>query len=190
MSALIAAFVGTDHHPFDRLVSWLDELALRLAPDTHVVVQYGASRPPLVAEGHAFLRQQDLRELLSTADAVVCHGGPGTVMDARNADHVPVCVARDPSLGEHVDGHQQRFVAMASRTGLVLEARSRPELGRLLAERIDRRHGHALDRSPTPDDIESASAQVRLASELDGVWGSRPARRSSLGRYFGSRVMR
>ncbi len=53
-----------------------------------------------------------LEELLAQATVVVCHGGPGTVTEARDAGHVPLCMPRDPELGEHVDDHQQRFAAL------------------------------------------------------------------------------
>ena len=38
--SLIFAMVGTDHHPFHRLVDWMDEAARR-HPDTRFVVQHG-----------------------------------------------------------------------------------------------------------------------------------------------------
>ena len=118
MKPLVLGLVGTDHHPFDRLVAWMDIAAGR-RDDVHFVVQYATSRAPRVAEGHAFLPHERLVELMQEASVVVCHGGPGTIMDARQAGHVPLCVPRDPRLGEHVDGHQQRFAAVVGEVGLV-----------------------------------------------------------------------
>ncbi len=118
MSALVLALAGTDHHPFARLVEWMDAAAAR-RPDVRFVVQHGAGPAPRVAEGHGFLAHDHLSRLVQEADAVVCHGGPGTIMDARAAGHVPLCVPRDPRLGEHVDDHQQRFVAVVGEVGLV-----------------------------------------------------------------------
>lgn len=118
MNDLILALTGTDHHPFDRLVRWTDEAAAR-HPEAHFVVQYGRTRPPLVAEGHDFLGHELLAELLARARVVVCHGGPGTLMEARDAGHVPLCVPRDPRLGEHVDDHQQRFATAVEGAGVV-----------------------------------------------------------------------
>ena len=54
----------------------------------------------------------------------MCHGGPGLITEAREAGHVPLCVPRDPQLGEHVDGHQQRFAALAAREGVVRTVQS------------------------------------------------------------------
>lgn len=118
MSGLVLALVGTDHHPFDRLVDWIDEAAVRHR-GTRFVVQHGASKAPLVAEGHEFLVQERMSRLLRDARVVVCHGGPGTIMDARSAGHVPICVPRDPRYGEHVDGHQLRFSELVGSADVV-----------------------------------------------------------------------
>ncbi|WP_166136702.1 glycosyltransferase [Nocardioides ochotonae] len=118
MRATVLALVGTDHHPFHRLVDWVDAAAVR-HPDVRFVVQHGAAAPPLVAEGHKFLSHARLTTEMTRCAAVVCHGGPGTIMDARAAGHVPLCVPRDPGLGEHVDGHQLRFARLVGAAGVV-----------------------------------------------------------------------
>ena len=130
MSALVLALAGTDHHPFDRLVQWMD-VAARLRDDVRFVVQHGYSPVPQVAEGHSFLPHDQMVTLMQEAAVVVCHGGPGTIMDARQAGHVPLCVPRDPRLGEHVDGHQQRFASVVGEVGLV---RVVPSLEALLVD--------------------------------------------------------
>ena len=128
---LVVAVVGTDHHPFNRVVGWLDAWAAA-HPAARVVIQYGTSTPPVTAEGHDLLPVQALEELLRAADAVVCHGGPGTIMEAREAGHLPIVVARDPALGEHVDAHQQRFAARVAELGQVFLADTPEELSGLL----------------------------------------------------------
>lgn len=110
--------VGTDYHPFDRLVNWADRWAAA-NPSAEVVVQYGTSRAPSVAEGHAFLSPDELHCYMDAADFVVTHGGPATITEARRRRCTPICVPRDPVLGEHVDDHQQRFAQFLSRQGLV-----------------------------------------------------------------------
>jgi hypothetical protein len=51
---LVLISVGTDHHPFDRLVTWADGwLATRPEGSVRCVVQSGTSRAPLVAEHRA-----------------------------------------------------------------------------------------------------------------------------------------
>lgn len=114
---LVAVLLGTDHHPFHRLLRWVDET--QGASPYSWFVQYGFSTPPAGLAGCAMLGIRDLADLLGRADAVVTHGGPGLIMEARAAGHVPVVVPRDPQLHEHVDGHQQRFAARIGEDGLV-----------------------------------------------------------------------
>ena len=114
----VLVLVGTDHHPFDRLVDWADQWA-REHPDVEVVVQHGRSREPAVATGHAFLDHSVLTELMSSAAVVVSHGGPATISEARAAGHAPLVVPRDPAHGEHVDDHQLRFSSWLAAKGLI-----------------------------------------------------------------------
>jgi UDP-N-acetylglucosamine transferase subunit ALG13 len=169
--SLVLVMVGTDHHPFDRIVDWVDTAARRY-PEHRFLVQHGDSRAPAVAEGSAFLPHGEIRRLLREADGVVCHGGPGTIMDARDAGHVPICVPRDPARGEHVDGHQQRFAALVHQAGVVTRAETVTEfqeaLAGLLVPRLLPRPTRAA-LSP-----ETVQARARAALELEGLW--RPGR--------------
>lgn len=137
---LVAVLLGTDHHPFDRLVAWTTRLAG--AGDTDWFVQHGATalpeRQPWLT-GRAMLDAEELEDLLQRADAVVTHGGPGLIMEARTLGHLPVVVARDPLLGEHVDDHQQRFVRRVAAAGSVLEADSPRELADGVRRAIEHR---------------------------------------------------
>jgi len=168
VTALVLALTGTDHHPFDRMVRWVDAAAARHR-DVRFVVQHGATRPPLVAEGHDFLGQASLAALIAQAAVVVCHGGPGTILDAREAGHVPLCVPRDPDLGEHVDGHQQRFVALVGEAGVVRDVRSRASFDQELAEALGR---GAPARVSVPVSVLRDAARARAALELDGLMSS------------------
>lgn len=172
----MVALAGTDHHPFDRMVQWVDAAAAR-RPDVRFVVQHGATAPPVVAEGHEFLAHDRLVALLGEASAVVCHGGPGTIMDAREAGHVPLCVPRDPRLGEHVDGHQQRFAAAVADSGAVRVISSlesfHDELDAALVP------ASALGRAVVTSEARDA-ARARLAVELDHLIAVRPQRLARL----------
>lgn len=126
---LVAVLLGTDHHRFDRLVTWIGQLAA--TGDIDWFVQHGATELPTGQpwmSGRPMLGAAELEDLLERADAVVTHGGPGLIMEARTHGHLPVVVARHPALGEHVDDHQQRFVRRIAATGSVLEADSPLEL--------------------------------------------------------------
>lgn len=173
MTRTVIALAGTDHHPFDRLVDWMDEAALRRR-DVRFVVQHGATRAPRVAEGRDFIPFDELGPLLSQAALVVCHGGPGTITDAREAGHVPVCVPRDPALGEHVDGHQQRFAAMAAEQGLVRLPGSEQAFHTLVVTSLIPRPRR---EAASPITRERDDARARLAVELDELIRRGPARR-------------
>lgn len=104
----VVVSVGTDHHRFDRLMAWIDAWA-STQPEVIILVQRGTSSPPRHVTSVELLPHPDLLRRFEAAAAVVCHGGPSTVMDARQAGRRPIVVARDPALGEHVDDHQLRF---------------------------------------------------------------------------------
>lgn len=171
MSALVVVLLGTDHHPFQRLVDWSDEVAA-LRADLHVLVQHGATSPPRCAEGRAYLPHGELMDLVADAAAVACHGGPGTIMDARSAGHRPVCVPRDPALGEHVDGHQLRFARLVGRSGAVRTVARADQFHAALHEAV--RGASGRPATITHDPVVDV-ARERLGRELDRlVAGRRP----------------
>lgn len=128
---LILASLGTDHHPFDRLVGWLDAWAAE-HPHVRVLVQHGASPAPATASAVQFLDHTELRAAMAAATAVVCHGGPATIMEARHCGHVPLVVARDPARGEHVDNHQSLFVARLDAAGVARACPTHDQLAAVL----------------------------------------------------------
>ncbi len=111
----VAVLLGTDHHPFDRLVEWAATLAAG-SPDPWFV-QHGSSQLHPELDGRRMLGGRELTRLLGSVDVVVTHGGPGLIMEARAARHIPIVVPRDPALGEHVDGHQIRFAQRLDERG-------------------------------------------------------------------------
>ena len=113
----VLATVGTDHHRFDRFVALLDDWAAR-HPDVDVFVQHGSSDAPNVPKGVEYLPYDQLAAAMTTTDAVVCHGGPTTIIEARRLGHLPIVIPRKRALGEHVDNHQVRF---AKRMGSLRE---------------------------------------------------------------------
>lgn len=165
MIPLVLALSGTDHHPFDRLVHWMDDAAA-CHPDVRFLVQHGRSTPPTVAEGTAYLEHDVMTDLMRQALVVVCHGGPGTLMDAREAGHLPLVVPRDPALGEHVDGHQQRFARMVADAGVAVHVAS--------VEAWRREVDQAVTDGPRPRTSAAVAtardaARALLATELDAL---------------------
>lgn len=118
---LVAVFVGTDHHRFDRLATWVSTLASE--GWARWFIQHGATpwtpTAHVPVRGAAYVDQTTLDDVLREAGAVVTHGGPGMIMDAHLAGHTPVVVARDPKRHEHVDDHQMRFVARLADRGQI-----------------------------------------------------------------------
>lgn len=141
---MVAVLLGTDHHPFHRLLGWVSEAARW--NDVRWLVQHGSTPLPQNLDGTQMLGEEQLADILRRADAVVTHGGPGLVMEARAAGHVPVVVPRDPALGEHVDQHQLRFVARLDAAGLVRAAYDEPEFTRTLDTALGE------GRSPAPEE--------------------------------------
>lgn len=116
---LVLALVGTDHHQFDRLVGWVDNWYRDTGSSPACLVQFGQSRPPSTAPGVPFLDHDHLQELVRSAWVVVCHGGPGVIMEVRKSGLRPLVVPRSPREGEHVDDHQQRFCRHLAGKGLI-----------------------------------------------------------------------
>ncbi|WP_238360317.1 glycosyltransferase [Micromonospora fiedleri] len=120
--------VGTDKHPFDRLVGWLREWYGEVADEVVLTVQHGHTRVEGLPDAVPFLGHAELQTAMAGADLVVCHGGPATILEARRHGHLPIVVPRDPSLGEHVDNHQQLFARRLGAAGLVALCETRQEL--------------------------------------------------------------
>ena len=101
--------VGTDHHPFPRFLEWMAAAQREIGFD--LLVQRGATPEQSAVRSIDYLPAAELEARMASADVVVCHGGPGTMSLAQRCGHRPIVIARDPSLGEHVDDHQQRYTA-------------------------------------------------------------------------------
>ncbi len=100
--------VGTDHHPFHRLTSWVDAWAGG-ADEVECLMQTGTSSPPKHVPWVDYLAYSEMEAALQRASVIVCHGGTGTIMLARHLGKVPLVVPRLHVHGEHVDDHQAAF---------------------------------------------------------------------------------
>lgn len=144
----VLAAVGTDHHPFDRFVTWLDTWQQQNA-DCEVFIQRGTTKLVPQARSAQWLEPKELDSMMHRADAIVCHGGPSTIMEARQAGVVPVVIPRNPQMGEHVDEHQMRFAEFMGAKGVILPARSEAELSRQLARIAMGDAERVVARTPT-----------------------------------------
>ncbi|MEO8107098.1 MAG: glycosyltransferase [Actinomycetes bacterium] len=164
MSRILVS-VGTDFHPFQRLVDWADGFAQR-HPEHEVFIQYGAARPPVCAERSRLLDYSQLQTEIARADAVVCHGGPATITEVRRSGLIPICFPRDPGRGEHVDGHQQRFTQRLGEGGLVHSANDVDELDALVNAAV------AQVRTDAPTQVALPPAVHRLGELIGELPGS------------------
>ncbi len=164
--AQVLVAVGTDHHPFDRLVGWVDEWAAE-HPESAVLIQRGTSAPGEHCATIDLLPHPELCERFARADVVISHGGPSTVMDARMAGRLPIVVPRDPDRGEHVDDHQQRFASHLKRHELAEVANGRAELHRLLDEATE-----FPERFSLPIDERTIGGVIEFGRVVDELLGT------------------
>lgn len=160
--------VGTDHHPFDRLMDWVTQIR-ESTTGVRFVVQHGTTTPPQGVEAHSTMSPEDLAQVMSACDAVVTHGGPGSIFDARSAGHVPVVVPRESRFGEHVDDHQVRFGTRIASDGAVRLARTQPEFDDAVAAALaDGRQSRSSDTDHAVDD-----AVARFSALVDRLMQQR-----------------
>ncbi len=163
---LVFVTVGTDHHPFDRLVAWADEWARSgRNRGTDCLIQSGTSRSPEHTKFSDYMRYDEMVEAMERAIAVVCHGGPATIMDARRLGRIPIVVPRNADLGEHVDNHQRRFAARMAELGQVHLPATEHELFELLERALIDPNAFALVESGD----EIAQAVKRFEGLVDGL---------------------
>jgi UDP-N-acetylglucosamine transferase subunit ALG13 len=132
VKARVFVTVGTDHHPFDRLVEWADAWFAQSHGAADCFIQSGTSTPPRRMPGQDYLDYEVMREWMKSATAVVCHGGPATIMECRYSGVKPIVVPRRRSLGEHVNDHQVDFSRRMAESGQVSLAATSNELMALL----------------------------------------------------------
>ena len=169
----ILVTVGTDHHPFDRLIAWTNAW-LERHPDCAgaVYVQSGAASVAPACPGSRFLGADRLGVLFDSADVIVCHGGPASIAEAWARGHVPIVVPREPALGEHVDDHQVEFCRKVAQAGRISLARTPAGFCELL-DQAARDPAQFRADVPVPD-IDAAVARF---GELVDDLVSRPASR-------------
>ena len=130
--------VGTDFHPFDRAIGWVDSwLGKNPEMAARTLVQHGTSSPSKHAVNADLLSYSELQTAMEDAELVLSHGGPATIFEARKRGHLPLCIARNPMLGEHVDNHQEVFVEYLGNAGLVQPVASEEHLHQYLDDHLN-----------------------------------------------------
>lgn len=168
--------VGTDYHRFDRLILWLDEW-LATGPDVgHVVVQRGTSADSNRADTSIdYIPRSHLIEEFQQATAVVCHGGPATILECRSNGLVPIVVPREERFDEHVNDHQVDFCERLAEHDEIQLARTKDEFFRFLELAVQRGAAQVA-----VDDGHTAESIGRFEEAMVGLLGDR-ARTTPIG---------
>jgi UDP-N-acetylglucosamine transferase subunit ALG13 len=169
--------VGTDHHPFNRIISWTNDW-LRLHPEQApgFFVQSGAVSVIPACSSSQFLDVERMSRVLDGADVIVCHGGPESIAAAWERGLLPIVVPRLPQRGEHVDDHQVHFCLKLAELGRVWLAQTPAEFASSLSEAT---RDYARLRACVPAaDVDAAVARFgQLVDEIVGRPRSRRPRR-------------
>ncbi|HIW30284.1 MAG TPA: hypothetical protein H9987_09795 [Candidatus Luteococcus avicola] len=125
---------------FDRMVELVKDY-VDARPGVEVRWQLGATvRDDLPGEVYPEMGSVEFRESIDWADVVVAHSGVGVAMGILEAGKVPVLLARELELQEHVDGHQRQIFGYLLERGLAADAqqvfRSPQELARVAATTV------------------------------------------------------
>jgi UDP-N-acetylglucosamine transferase subunit ALG13 len=155
-------------------VDWADELA-DLLPATRVVVQFGTSRTPRHAFGFTACSAPELAGWMAKASVVVAQGGPSTIVEARNHGLMPIVVPRDPSLGEHVDGHQMRFAAHMAGLGKIRLATDKGTLEQLVRQSLSASRAVPAVEVRSSTSATAVAIDARLSRLVGRVGPDRPA---------------
>jgi UDP-N-acetylglucosamine transferase subunit ALG13 len=151
--ARVVVFLGTDHHPFARLVGWVDAWAAA-HPDVPCFIQHGPAPAPRHARGAPYADVGDLRAAVAAADVIVGHAGPGTIMDALEAGRVPIVVPRLARYGEVVDDHQVAF-------GRLMDERERA-----VCVEDEAALGAAIDKALAQPEVVAAPSPVQAQATI------------------------
>ncbi len=182
-SRLLLVLVGTDHHPFHRLVTWVDEwLELQQDPP-QAMVQHGTSHAPRRADGVPLTGKAELERLMASADVVVTHGGPATITEVRRHGRLPLVVPRDPRLGEHVDEHQQLFARRMDASDFVRTCETREDLHGCLSAGFADPSTVTVDADADRSRLEASLS--RFAQIVDALVADRGSARRRRGHLTG-----
>jgi UDP-N-acetylglucosamine transferase subunit ALG13 len=172
-SPQVVVTVGTDHHPFNRLINWTNNW-LRAHPEqaARFFVQSGAVSVIPACPSSQFLDMESMSKVLDEADVIVCHGGPESIATAWERGLLPIVVPRLPQLGEHVDDHQVHFCSKMAELGRVWLAQTSVEFASALSEAT---RDHSLLRACVP--AADAGAAVARFGQLVEELAPRSRRR-------------
>jgi UDP-N-acetylglucosamine transferase subunit ALG13 len=176
---LVLVTVGMDHHPFDRLMRWMESWLVGGGNErVRCLAQTGPAAGPRGAQCQEFLEYDELQSAMAAAAVVVCHAGPGTVMMCRWIGQQPIVIPRLARFGEVVDDHQVTFGRVLAQEGEAELAEDETTLHQLLDRALVSPGPRPL---PVPE-IRAVDSVLRFEELVDGIL----ARRRQPGRGDGA----
>ncbi|SFQ78766.1 glycosyltransferase [Donghicola eburneus] len=140
---MLLALFGTNPYPFERLVVFLERMALEKGYE--IVVQHGSSRPPVGCHCFDYTSHNRIIELMEKADAVVAQGGYGSSLDALAMGRPLVLVPRLREMSESLDD-QDELVKQLTTSGRALSARTYPEFASAIEQALSTQRQVSADQ--------------------------------------------
>ncbi len=139
---MIFVIVGTDTHPFNRLLEWVDEAIEKKIIKDRVIAQIGNSTyKPKNYEYSHFFSYEDMKKLLKKSKLIIAHAGAGTVIDALSLNKKLIVVPRRKKFNEHTDDHQVELAKLLAKEKKCVVAFSKKEffesIERIRNDKID-----------------------------------------------------
>ena len=131
---MILVIVGTNYFPFDRLISYCD---LQLAVRYDCYIQLGVSKY-LVKNASAknFFTEEEVADLISRSEWIVCHGGFGIISECLNASKKVLAVPRNKEFHECLDD-QHELVDFLDKMHLVKKINDLSDIKKYISGEID-----------------------------------------------------
>ncbi len=126
---MIVVLLGTQKQPFKRIISMVEELAIKRDIKDQIIIQAGNTDYETNLENikiEKFL--PEYKETIKKADLVITHGGVGSIMDSLEFKKKIIVVPRLSEYKEHVDDHQKEISKDFSSKGYVLECSTTKQL--------------------------------------------------------------
>lgn len=181
---LLLVSVGSDHHPFPRLLRWVDTYIAERGPErVRYVCQHGTAPAPRFGQHHPFMAFDHLQALMREATAIVVQGGPYSMLESVESGRIPIAVPRWQRLGEAVDDHQHAFCTLLAERGDAVLVTEEDALHRRLDEVLADPESfatlpaqHLAAREATVRRFASVVAECRPARRWRLLSGSRRRR--------------
>lgn len=107
---MIFVTVGTHEQPFNRLIKYVDQFAMRMELGEDVIIQTGYSTyEPKHCIWRKLFSYHEMVENVSKARIIITHGGPSSFIMPLQIGKIPIVVPRQKKYNEHINDHQVNF---------------------------------------------------------------------------------